>query len=411
MRAPAMNNGIELSRQLAQRGAQIAAIGLAIVCAGCSADAATEPGADTERGPAYLLMHTVSTDDDRQNYVHVVPSLDVGELDDSKGREMNGLARSFVMGGDVYIADGEALSVERFEVANDLTLKPKGKVSFANRGLTFFSDGSLFVSDERAYYMNTEQLEVIVWNPKTMEITGSIDLSSLKVSDYADFGVVGSTRVGDRLFVTYWNDDWVAGKMDPSVTVAILSTTEDKLLGSMRDERCAHAWPGSVLPDGNFYIAGTAAGADWPLVLEAPPAPNCVLRVLEGESSFDPDFVKQMDDILDPLTGGNTFEYASELGGVVVWAHEQDEFADADDFYARSVWRPLLVDPEKWTSQVIDDSLTNVGWLGDTIVVDGEAHFTTTTADGQGELVRYKDGKLTSRLSFSSWLQVVERIR
>jgi len=362
-------------------------------------------------------MHTVDSPEGRQNYVFVVPDLEVGDLSKLQGREVSGASRAFVLDQKVYIADAESLSIKRFNVDAELQLVADGEMSFLNHGVTYFDTGWTFVNEERAYYMNSEQLEVIVWNPKTMNITGTIDLSSLKVDGFADFYADGGTLIGDKLYAIYWNNDYEAGKLEQAVTLAVISTTEDKLLGKMRDERCWSAWPGSVLPDGHFYVPGNAASAGMQFTSKPKPPSNCLLRIKKGESELDTDFVKQMDDLTAPLVGGATFQYARELKGAIVWAWKDDGFADQDAFNEGSEWHPRLVDVESWEGAELDDEgLSSTGWMGETFVVDGRAYFTVGTNGGSGEttegaLVGYEDGKLEQLIRFGEWLQVVQRIR
>lgn len=395
---------------------------LVLLMAGCSDEdnGSTEPGNDAgSEGSenAYLLMHTVDSPEGRQNYVFVVPDLNVGDLSKLQGREVSGASRAFVLDHQVYIADAESLSIKRFKVDAKLQLVPDGEMSFLNHGVSYFDTGWTFVNEERAYYMNNEQLEVIVWNPKTMSITGTIDISSLKVDGFADFYADGGTLIGDKLYSIYWNNDYEAGTLDHAVTLAVISTTEDKLLGKMRDERCWSAWPGSVLPDGHFYVPGNAASAGMQLTSKPKPPANCLLRIKKGESKLDADFVKQMNDMTAPLVGGATFQYARELEGAIVWAWKEDDFADQDAFNESSEWHPRLVDVETWEgTELDDDGLSATGWMGETFVVDGSAYFTVGTNGGSGEtkegaLVHYVDGKLEQLIRFGEWLQVVQRIR
>jgi hypothetical protein len=57
------------------------------------------------------------------------------------------------------------------------------------------------------------------------------------------------------------------------------------------------------------------------------------------------------------------------------------------------------------------------GWMGETFVIDGVAHFTIGTNGGSkvlestSALVSYQDGQLKELIGFADWLQVVQRIR
>lgn len=372
-------------------------------------------GAEAELGPAYLFMHTVTTPDGRENYVYVTPSLEAGELDPKGGMEVSGASRSFALDGKVYVADGETFVIQRYVVDANLELVPDLKMSLANHGLTYFDTGWTFVNRSTAYYMNGEQQEVVIWDPEKMTISGTIDLSSLKDDAYPTFYADGGTKIGDYLYSVFWNYDEDGGPYDRSVSVAVIDTSKNELVNVARDERCEMGWPGTTLPNGDLYIVGNAAGTGYQFS-DPPAKPNCLLRIRAGETEFDPDFVQYLDDVTQPLVGGSSFKYAAELNGGVVWATDPGDFADKEEFFSTSVWRPVLVDPKDWSAQVIE-GISATGWMGETFVIDGAALFTVGTNGGSGTLgtnsalVRYDDGELTPVVGFSDWLQVAARIR
>jgi hypothetical protein len=97
--------------------------------------------------------------------------------------------------------------------------------------------------------MNYEQLEVIVWNPTTMQITGSIDISSLKNPAYSEFEIRVSVIIGDKLYANYYNPSWDGGTEDSALTVAVFSTTEDVLLAALRDVIDVDTWTSRPMSD------------------------------------------------------------------------------------------------------------------------------------------------------------------
>jgi hypothetical protein len=364
-------------------------------------------GAPAALGPAYAVMQTVDSPEGRLNYLYVVPDLDIGQLDPSRAREFGGSTRILAFGGQIFVADAETLVIGRFDVDADLNLVPSGEVSLANLGISYIDSLGTFINAERAYYMNSEQLEIVVWNPTTMEITGSIDISSLANPAFGQFEMREGTIVGDKLFANYYNSDWDAGLDESAATVAVLSTTENVLLDALRDERCGSAWYGSLLPNGDFVVPGTSWGGSARFYIQPPPPQNCLLRIRSGESTFDPDFLLSLDEVTAPLVDGATFTYAAEVGGAVVWAREPGEFADADTYYTDTVWRPRFVDVESWSSRTMDEGLRSEGWFGETFIVDGAPHFPDGTA-----LVRYAGSQATPRFQHDAgWLQLVQRIR
>lgn len=370
------------------------------------------PPAGAEQEPAYVLMHTISSPEGRLNYVVASPTLEIGEFDRLTALEVSGASRTFALGGAAFVADAETLSIRRFEVADDYQLVQNGSVSFANYGITYFDTGFTLIDEQRAWYMASDALEVIQFNPKTMDITGTVDLGMLghpTLTTYVD----GGKQVGDYVFAAVWyytDDDSTV--YVPGIKVAVISTSEMRVVKVIEDPRCAMGAVAAKLENDDLLVYGDASTGALN-VFGQPPAPaNCVLRIKAGETDFDPTFFQVLDDITLPSVAGSRFAY--DAGKALVWARDPDEFATLDDYYMATRWTPFLIDPELWNAERIDDpALVANGFPADTFFIDGAPHFTVARTDGQtgGALVRYSEGVLTQEVLYSEWLQAVAKVR
>lgn len=365
--------------------------------------------------PAYLLMHTVESPEGRQNYVMVSKDLKVGEIDNKLGLEVSGASRAFAIGGAVFVADAESLAVRKFNVDANLKLVPAGEVSFANFGITYFDTGFTFIDDQTAWYMASDVLKVLQFNPSTMKLTGTIDLSVVGdpvLTTYID----GGQKVGDYVFagVWYYGDQYtVYGK--PELKVVVISTTEQKVVKVLTDSHCVTAGVLPKLPNGDLLVMGSNQGGTL-RYYSVPPVsqPNCLMRIKAGSTEFDTTFYKNLDELTAPNVDASSFNYVDALGKALVWAREPGTFATEDAFYTDTVWRPSLLDVQTWTNEPVNiPGLVNKGGPGGVLVIDGKLHFYNARSDGKtgGAFSVYENGALTELITFSEWLQVVQRVR
>ncbi|MBC7978350.1 MAG: hypothetical protein H7138_25475 [Myxococcales bacterium] len=383
---------------------------------GCSDDKPGDPPADggNDTGPAYVMMHTVSSPEGRQNYVFASNTVAVGELDKAKGLEVSGPSRTFALGGAAFVADAETLSIRRFAIDGDSKLVPDGTVSFANFGITYFDTGFTLIDDEHAWYMASDVLKVIQFNPKTMEITGTVDMASVKhptLQTYID----GGKKVGDYVFaaVWYYSDDDQSAYGDPEIKVAVISTSEMKIIKVITHPGCVMGAIAAKLANDDLIVAGDASTGVLNLFGKPAAPPNCLLRIKAGETELDPTFLKKLDDLTAPSVAGSRI--SSDATSTLLWARDPGTFPSIEEFYTSTRWTPYALDTVAWTATPIAaPGLATMGFPADTFVIDGVPHFTLASrVDGQpgGSLVRYEDGKITEEVLYTEWLQAVARVR
>lgn len=195
------------------------------------------------------------------------------ELELKLAREFAGQSDFTTHDGAILVANGDDPSVTRFEVNEDGVLEEGDTVSFASYGIASAAFwNNQFVSVDKAYMVNGPT-ELIVWNPDTMELEGTVELpeqeerEGLKVVvGLADRSSV--VHEGKFYIPVYWTDDNYAERSDDSVILVVDTKTDDVVdtiavdcpgldYATVDDDGKLHFsnWTGGV---GTYYVLGTA---------------------------------------------------------------------------------------------------------------------------------------------------------
>jgi hypothetical protein len=161
-----------------------------------------------------------------------------------------------------------------------------------------------FVEQDRAYYFDNENLQVVVFDPKSMTTQGSFSIAHLSVEGQ-EHAMNFVHRDGDRFIVTarYW--DLAEGTTTPLVRAVIVDSRDDSV-EYIEDTRCGDIAFNVTDDAGDLYLGShpghavyMAAGLDG----ESPP-PQCLLRIKRGESRFDPDYFVNLSELSGGVVGG-----------------------------------------------------------------------------------------------------------
>jgi hypothetical protein len=229
------------------------------------------------------------------------------DVDLSSSRELGGTTSVFGPEGAGFFVVGtsDGPTLTRYEVAADGSISEGDRLSLLNEGISsaFRREGLVPVLDEeKAYFLDDQSQQAIVWSPKLMEVESTISLEGIAPKDaQLEFGERAVVR-GNRLFIptTYYRGDetFVA-----TAAAIVIDTDKDELVEVIEDDRCGnivHAVPGD---DGEIYFASGTIGASYREVGHQQDFPEpCILRVNKGEQTFDPDFYINMVE----LAGGHT---------------------------------------------------------------------------------------------------------
>jgi len=264
----------------------------------------TDAGGEADLGKAtelYSVGSIVQNPEGRTLLIQTLRTLDA-DIDNGAAIEFAGNSRHWAHGGAVYIGLSEEPTIEKY-VPNDAgELIPSGRVSFLSYGLTSIPAGHVFLSDTKAYLFAEGQYLVLVWNPSTMEIEGQIDLSDLQMDGY-DIELWSVTGAGNRVYVPLRHVNFDAGEILHRVSLVQIDAERDEVVAVAHDDRCVGAGEPAVTEDGAVYVLADGRSYLAQVYamqrMETPPT-TCVLRVLPGETSFDPGFHVE----IPSLTGG-----------------------------------------------------------------------------------------------------------
>ncbi|MFM2416109.1 MAG: hypothetical protein RL385_832 [Pseudomonadota bacterium] len=311
------------------------------VLAACSNDAGGGSAGDVDLGSAtavvderYLLGSIVFGDEGSNGYVNVLPAsaLDGGSLSLEGAREFPGQSDVWLRNGFVYVASGDAPKVTKYEVESAGDLRELGSVSFADYGVTdaaFWNH--LFVSDEKAYLTNGPE-QLVVWNPKTMRITGTIDLPSFTrpgnlVPRLGTADRTGIVRDGMAYLTVYWTDDDYADRAGDSL-ILVFDTNDDALIDQV-SVACPGLDYGTSDDEGNVYFSNWTGGVGTYYVLGT--AQNCIAKLDVTSRTHERIFFAD-------LTGGHegaAFAYAGDGAFVFsVFDEVRAKAAETDDPFA-----------------------------------------------------------------------------
>lgn len=284
---------------------------LALVC-GCG-DEATVIGGDPNAGqpsdePLYAIASTSFGVEGETSYVALVPSLSAGtSIDYDQVLEIAGGASLFGRSGERFfgLGQGEEPTITRFDVGADGVPVQAGELSLLSYGLsnTWFDPGLVpILSETKAYVIDSTQMQVIVWNPSTMTVTGSFPLDGVALPDHETlFEPDPTLRDGQLLVVALHNREDATAPVSTLVTLDV----ETDQVQVARDERCGGLWDSVLDSSGDLYLAtGVWDAAQNRTLGAATSGPPCLLRVRAGQTVFDPDYYVAMSELAAGQTAG-----------------------------------------------------------------------------------------------------------
>jgi hypothetical protein len=314
-------------------------------CVACSGEDEAKPSAD--QGPLYVVSTVVSTEDTDVGYLVPVTSIGPGATFnlDNAIEVPPSLAYAKPGSSVLYTATQNDPTITRWQ------LDAKGKlasendtiISFANLGISHAwpLEASQVYSDEKAYFTDDAAGRVVAWNPKTMEITGTIPLEI--ESEGALAPLLSLTVRQDRVFVVVsWEEDYEQGdwsRFGDHVRVYTIDPKTDEVIETSDEPRCNSLTWSFQQSDGTAYLSPMS----WFAPIRSMLGPDhgvepCGVRIVPRDSSFD----RSYDVDLDALTGGrptgNLFLVNDDVAFLRVWHEELVSPLDAD----KSNWEDVL---------------------------------------------------------------------
>lgn len=325
-------------------------------------------GTPNSQSPRYMGTIGLALPGDLQtSHTAIVPQLDDSTSEGlQRGVETVGFVMASSYDGSVYIPGGSSPTITKYLADAQGRLTQVGQVSFAAYGVNSITRGPFIGSDmvsaEKAYYFDLATLQIIIWNPQTMQITGSvIDLSEVlggplesrgpiespwDVRVFLNYGEGFARQRDDRLFipVRWQNADDVAGFVRPMGGLLVLDTESDTVVHLLEDDRIADSIYTVLLDSGDLYLFSGAIGVSQNHLYENA-APGGAIRVRSGEDTFDPGYYLD----LDQAVGGRpaTTPVAADGTSIYVRAFHEDQAkpqTDPFELLALQAWRYWKVD-------------------------------------------------------------------
>jgi hypothetical protein len=240
--------------------------------------------------PLYAVGHTIYAPEGPTSYLTVVRSLMEGGRQDTSGSlEVAGAARPYGMPGmnKVYLTSSENGTITEVTFDADGRPEPGRVVSFANLGINDTSSLNLFLSATKAYHINQQTLDVVVWNPEMMTVTSSFATGlGLDAGYESRVFPQEPILVGDRLLLV--SGQWQGGIPERATSLTVVDTAEDRIISTGAETRCHSLLAFARDAEGDTYFISSSLGAtahfSFPELVPAP----CMLRIRSGETTFDP---------------------------------------------------------------------------------------------------------------------------
>jgi hypothetical protein len=375
----------------------------------------TARGALVDAGPVYVVFSTIDTPDDRTGYFTTTSSIE-GDVavDIAAGFEEPGGGQLYAPPGEGYflIGGGEAPTFTRYDLDASGTPQRGRTISFANLGVADVWRHMIFVNASKAYFLDLTQLQIISFNPTTMELNGAIPVPDFACEEVqTEFGTPIQREDGFYFPRSCWDLDVTSSgaslvHLDPE-TDAVTVT---------HDDRCMGMQVGFMADSGDAYwFADHDASMEWSV--QARQAPHdCALRLRAGATTFDPEW--QLD--LTTRTGGVSAVASVPAGGSSVWMKVFDPAALPEPVpveeidYTLKAWRWGLLDVEAADPVQMSPDSELVVYYGPPIEVDGRRFSPSTTFSEMGDettLVELTPSGPRSRVTVQGELRKVARLR
>jgi hypothetical protein len=336
----------------------------AVLAAMVAASAGCGGGDDGAGGDAnYVVASVVFGPQGQTSYLNVLASLDAQTIDYTRAVELPGWADVWVHEGRVFVSSGDAPTITRYAVGSDGALTPDGTVSFTSYGLVdaaFWSN--TFVAPDKGYMINGTS-EYVVWNPETMEITGTIPFPTIGERE----GLIARAGTTDRSNVIrdgklyqplYWGDeDYVLFAPDSKIAVFDIATDT---VETVIDAPCSAPDVGTMDDAGNLYFSTWSGGVYGPLQLEQPP--NCVTRIPAGSTTAEVAFT--FAGVAEGREGAAVRHIGEGRLVFPVFHHERVDFESGEDpwtLIGEKNWRLWSYDRQSGAAAVIDSVDWNSG--------------------------------------------------
>jgi hypothetical protein len=288
-------------------------------------DAGSKPDAETKKPASYVFATQVFAGENANTYLVGSDKIETGSISTKEAHVVPGRAivASPGDGRYFYVGSDKSPVVTRYELAAGGKLVAGDEVSFAGKGVASIGEYQTqfqFVSESKAYYFDAKSAQAVVWNPKTMKVTGSIDLKALSSTTHVLAFASTPTRRGAEVIMPVGFRSLDNRQIVDGAAVVIIDSKDDSFKIA-RDERCGYVRDAVTTKDDVVYVATEAYGSAVNRLASANGPAPCLLRIPADTQEFDKDFHVG----LNELAGGKTVGSLALLPSGKVYTKVLDE--------------------------------------------------------------------------------------
>ncbi|WP_437569883.1 hypothetical protein [Sorangium sp. So ce542] len=260
-------------------------------------------GGGQDGGDAFIVATRIWDDTATNSYYHVVSSLDAATaVDQTQALEITGSARLFAFEGMGWfgIGDAESPTISRYTLDGSNKLVKGDAISLQPFGVESLWPTNYVISPTKVYHPDRAGEQIVVWNPTTMEVEGTIPLPDTHREGYLALYGYGSVLRGKTLLFSVGWFDWnTTDTILPETGLVAIDTETDTVVRFDVDDRCGGISQSVETASGDAYFVSSALGAA-AYQLDRLETEPCALRVLRDADAFDPEFHL----LLSELAGG-----------------------------------------------------------------------------------------------------------
>jgi hypothetical protein len=383
-----------------------------LAAAACSEDTSPQAGgAASDAEALYATSTVVSNAESAVTYVSVLDSLDTQKLDLSQALEASGFAEIKANAGKLFVTNGEAPVMTRYEVSGPGGVREDGLIDFANEGAEIAD--STFVADDKAY---ASGVGMVTWNPETMEILGSIEIprEDALAGGLEHSGLLAGRSVVVRPHRAYYATNWANWDeydVAEDSLIYVIDTDKDEVIEKL-EVPCPYLDIASVDENDNIYFSNWTYSLA-PTLLHGK-RKACAVRILAGEDKLDEDWSLTFADVTEGREAAALRCLGDNQALISVFHHEDAELegAASDSLADSAHWRFWKVDLESREASELTELGTHSGGFN-TARVDGR-NFVLVPRDTYTSTEVYElpaDGEPELRWTVSGWSTTLLRVR
>lgn len=204
------------------------------------------------------------------------------------GVEIPGVAIGVSFGDDpyLYVGASDAPEIVRYALTEQ-GLVEDARVSLAGAGTTSvggYQSNLLLVSKEKAYYIDQAKDQLVVWNPTTMEVTGSVEFDEPITGEGLRTGISGFPLLHDgRFYIGLgWLDAQTLEVIGGAAVLVIDTETDETKVVRDPDGECGYSF--SVVQGGDVLWVGSEAYAAAYWAITGDEAARPCMKILDPET-------------------------------------------------------------------------------------------------------------------------------